>query len=325
VDAIAHRRMIWFAVRTFLGLVAIVLVAAAVVFLLLDVLPGDPARFILGLNATAESVAALNRDLGMEAPAWLRFCGWIGGMLKGDFGFSPTLDAPVAGLLAARLAVTVPLLALAGLLGVALGLPAGILAARRPGALAGKAVAGLARVLAAVPGFWFGMLLVLVFSALLRWLPPGGFVPWSESPLGALASLLMPALALAVPLAASLAQVTREALLEVEHSDFIRAARARGLTLDEALRRHGVRNVLLPVLRLGGVQIAYLAVGALVVENVFYLPGLGRLIFDAVGAHDLVLVRSSLMVLLLLMAGTLFAIELGIGWTDPRRRERSPE
>jgi len=315
--------MIWYVSKKFLGLVATLLVAAALIFAALDLLPGDPARFILGVNATPDSVAALQQQLGLDRPPLERFGGWLAGMLVGDFGTSYTQSAPVGGLIAGRLGVTLPLTLIAMVLSIAIGLPLGIAAARRRGSPLDTGLMVLAQLGVAVPNFWFGMLLVLLFSVTLRWLPPGGFVPWHENPVAAFTSLVMPSIALALPQAAILARVMRTALVDVQGSDFIRTARAKGLTLSEAVWRHGVRNALLPVLTILGLQFAYLVAGTVVVENVFYLPGLGRLILDAISARDLILVRSSIIILVVAVIATMFLTDLAYAWVDPRLRARS--
>ncbi|MBL8596406.1 MAG: ABC transporter permease [Devosia sp.] len=317
--------MIRFALTKFLGLAATLLVAAAITFAALDILPGDPARFILGINATPDAVAALREQLGLDAPALQRFFSWIGGMFVGDFGLSYTQGQPVGQLIAGRLGVTIPLTVIAMILSAGIGLPIGILAARRRGSFADTGLMVLAQLGVAIPNFWFGMLLVLLFSVTLRWLPPGGFVPWGENPFAAFASLILPSIALALPQAAILARVMRTALVDVQGSDYIRTARAKGLTLSEAVWKHGVRNAMLPVLTILGLQFAYLVAGTVIVENVFYLPGLGRLIFDAISARDLILVRSSVIILVLAVIGTMFLTDLAYAWVDPRLRSRKAE
>jgi len=317
--------MIWFALKKLLGLVATLLVAAAITFVALDLLPGDTARFILGINATPDAVAALQEQLGLNAPPLERFLGWLRGMLVGDLGMSYTQRAPVGELIVGRLGVTLPLTFFAMVLSAGIGLPIGILAARKRGSIADTGLMVVSQLGVAVPNFWFGMLLVLLFSVTLRWLPPGGFVPWGVSPLGAFGSLILPSFALALPQAAILARVMRTALVDVQGSDYIRTARAKGLTMSEAVWRHGVRNALLPVLTILGLQFAYLVAGTVIVENVFYLPGLGRLIFDAISARDLILVRSSIMILVVVVIGTMFLTELTYGWVDPRLRSRRAE
>src|SRR5690606_6815648 len=273
--------MIAFFVRRVLGFAVTLLVAAAAIFAVLNILPGDPAQFTLGLNASPESVARLRAQMGLDRPAPERFLDWVFGMLRGDFGQSYTQRAPVAQLIWDRVGVTVPLAAMAMVISAAVGLPLGILAARRRGKALDTGLMVLAQTGIAIPNFWFGMLLTLVFAVGLRWLPPGGFTPWHENPGLAFRGLILPALALALPQASILARVMRTALVDVTGQDFIRTARAKGLTLGEAVWRHGVRNALLPVLTILGLQFAFLIAGTIIVENVFYLPGLGRLVFNA--------------------------------------------
>ena len=308
--------------RRLIGFAVTLLLAAAVIFLLLDLLPGDPARFILGINASAEAVAALRTQLGLDAPAHERFLGWVWGMLHGDFGVSVTQRTPVAALIAERLAVTLPLTLIAMAISMAVGLPIGILAARRRGKATDTALMVLAQTGVAIPNFWFGMLLTLLFAVTLRWLPPGGFTPWQEDGWAALRGLIMPGLALALPQASILARVMRTALVDVTGQDFIRTARAKGMTLGEAVWRHGVRNAFLPVLTILGLQFAFLIAGTIIVENVFYLPGLGRLIFTAISERDLVLVRGATIVLVLAVTLTMLLVDLAYGLVDPRLRER---
>jgi peptide/nickel transport system permease protein len=313
--------MILFFLRRLLGFFATLLVAAGVIFYLLDLLPGDPARFILGLNATPQAVENLRVQLGLDAPAHERFWAWLGGMLKGDFGVSYTQSAPVTQLIVERLAVTMPLTLLAMVLSMAIGLPLGILAARRRGKPLDTGIMVLAQTGIAIPNFWFGMLLTLLFAVSLRWLPPGGFTPWNENPWAAFRGLILPSLALALPQASILARVMRTALVDVQGQDFIRTARAKGMTMGEAVWRHGVRNALLPVLTILGLQFAFLVAGTIIVENVFYLPGLGRLIFTAISERDLILVRGAVMILIVTVTATMLAVDLAYALVDPRLRQ----
>jgi peptide/nickel transport system permease protein len=315
--------MTLFLLRRILGFAATLFVAALIIFLLLDLLPGDPARFILGINASPEAVAALRAQMGLDAPAHERFLGWVLGMLGGDFGQSHTQRLPVADLIGERMAVTLPLSLFAMVVSVVIGLPVGILAAMRRGKATDTALMVLAQTGVAVPNFWFGMLLTLLFAVTLRWLPTGGFVPWQEDPVAALRGFVLPGLALALPQASILARVMRTALVDMAEQDFIRTARAKGMTKDQAIWRHGVRNALLPVLTILGLQFAYLVAGTIIVENVFYLPGLGRLIFTAISERDLVLVRGATLVLVVVTAATMLAVDLCYALVDPRLRGRN--
>jgi peptide/nickel transport system permease protein len=315
--------MILFAFRRFLGFAVTLLLAAIVIFWLLDLLPGDPAQFILGINATPESVARLREQMGLDMPAYQRFIDWILGMLRGDFGTSYTQRAPVAELIWGRLGVTLPLSVFAMVISMVVGLPLGILAARRRGKALDTIIMVTAQTGVAIPNFWFGMLLTLLFAVTLRWLPPGGFTPWDEDGGAAFRGLILPSLALALPQASILARVMRTALVDVTGQDYIRTARAKGLTMGEAVWRHGVRNALLPVLTILGLQFAYLVAGTIIVENVFYLPGLGRLIFTAISERDLVLVRGATIILIVTVTATMLLTDIAYALVDPRLRERS--
>ena len=262
------------------------------------------ARFVLTVVVTAAIALWL---LGLApSPAGSAHADLFGNL---DLGSAP---------IGAALAVTLPLILIALILSAALGAGLGIWAARRPGSLVDRALGALLRIGGAVPSFWLGTLLVLLFSATLRWLPAGGFVPWQVNPLVALSSLILPALALALPQAARLGSMVRRALVDAQTAPYLVAAEARGLTADAAMRRHGLRNALLAVLGALGPQVTTLIAGALVVENVFYLSGLGRLLFDAVAARDLGSVRAAALVLIVLLAGAALMVKLGAGWADPR-------
>lgn len=308
----------YFLSRT-LSLVASLLAASMVIFAAIEVVPGDPAAFMLGMNAAPDTLAALREQMGLNAPLPLRYLHWLQGLLSGDLGLSYTYKAPVAGLIADRLAVSLPLTGLALMLAAGVAVPLGLISAARRGRAADAAVMGVAQVGVAVPNFWFAMLLVLVFALRLRWLPAGGFPGWAD-PVAALRALILPAVALALPQAAILARVLRSALIETLGQDYIRTARAKGLSRGQALRRHALRNALIPVLTILGMQFAFLLAGAIIIENVFYLPGLGRLIFQAITQRDLIVVESAVMVLVVAVILVSFLTDLAYALVDPRLR-----
>ncbi|MBB4266663.1 ABC transporter permease [Roseospira visakhapatnamensis] len=313
--------MAWFLARRAMALAITLLAASLVVFCVLEVLPGDPALLILGTGAREDTLAALRASMGLDRPAWERYLDWVGGLMTGHLANSLTYDVPVLALLAPRLAVSGPLALMALTLAVALAVPLGVLAAARRGRATDTAVMGLSQLGVAVPNFWLGLLLVLVFAVGLRWLPAGGFPGWEAGAGPALAALALPTVALALPQAAILARVTRSAVLEVLGEDYMRTARAKGLSHAEALWRHGLRNALIPVVTIMGLQFSFLLAGTIIIETVFTLPGVGRLIVQAIGQRDLVVVRD-LVVLLAATVGVVnFLVDLSYAVLDPRLRQ----
>ncbi|MFY0635128.1 MAG: ABC transporter permease [Vannielia sp.] len=302
---------------------ALSLVAASVViFFMLEVIPGDPASFMLGLNASEETVAALRSELGLDGSTPERYLRWITGLMTGDMGTSYTYRVPVEGLIADRLAVSAPLAAYALVLSTVLAIPVGLLAAAFRGRAADYGVMGLTQLGIAVPNFWFGMLLVLAFAITLPFFPAGGFPGWDAGLWPGLKALTLPAVALALPQASILARVMRSALIEVLGQEFIRTARAKGLSRRQALVRHALRNALVPVLTILGLQFSFLLAGAIIIENVFYLPGLGRLIFQAITQRDLIVVESAVMLLVFAVICVTFLTDIAYGLADPRLRRR---
>ena len=295
------------------------LAASALIFSIMGLVPGDPASFMLGTGAQPETVAALRQQLGLDQPFALRYAAWLGAILHGDFGTSFTYKTLVGGMILDRLQVSLPLAVLALMLAVAMALPVGLYAAGRRGRLGDGLAMGAAHLGVALPNFWLAMLLVLVFAVNLQWLPAGGFPGWTD-PFAALRSLILPAVALALPQAAILARVLRFALVETMGQDYIRTARAKGLATSQALRRHALRNALIPVLTILGMQFSFLLAGAIIIENVFYLPGLGRMIFQAITQRDLIVVQSAVLVLVGAVIAVTFVVDLAYAAVDPRLR-----
>ncbi|WP_273501618.1 ABC transporter permease [Paracoccus sphaerophysae] len=308
-------------VRRLLTLILSLIIASAVIFAVVDLVPGDPASFMLGTGARPDTIAALREQLGLDLPWPVRYLRWLGGVVTGDLGTSLAYKTPVAGMILDRVQVSLPLALMALALAVAVAFPVGMLAARRRGGGADVAVMGGTQLGIALPNFWFAMLLVLVFAVRLRWLPAGGFPGWDE-PARALRALILPAVALALPQAAILARVLRSALIETLGQDYVRSARAKGLSRGQALRRHALRNAMIPVLTILGMQFSFLLAGAIIIENVFYLPGVGRLIFQAITQRDLVVVQSAVLVLVAAVILVTFLVDLAYAAVDPRLRGR---
>jgi peptide/nickel transport system permease protein len=311
-----------YAFTRLISLTASLIVASLVIFLALEIVPGDPAAYMLGLNASPETVAALRTELGLDAGPVQRYLGWVGGLVRGDFGISYTYRTPVAGMIVDRLQVSLPLALYALALSTLIAFPVGIWAAARRGTAVDAGVMGATQLGVAVPNFWFAMLLVLVFSVRLGWLPAGGFAGWDAGLLAGLISLTLPAIALALPQASILARVMRSALIDTLGEDFIRTARAKGLSRGQALRRHALRNALIPVLTIIGLQFSFLLAGAIIIENVFFLPGLGRLVFQAISQRDLIVVESVVMLLVFAVILVTFLVDIAYAAVDPRLRRR---
>jgi peptide/nickel transport system permease protein len=299
-------------------------VASAVVFAVLELLPGNAAQIILGDTATPESLAALQAKLGLDRPPLTRYLHWVGGLLHGETARSISYDTPTAELIMERLRVTLPLALMAMSLTVVLALSLGVYAASRHTRIGDVGVMAASQLGIAIPSFWFAILLILLFAVKLQWVSAGGFPGWSEDDGGGvlegLKALLLPALALALVQAAILARVTRSAVLEVMREDFVRTARAKGLSRGQALRRHVLRNAMIPVLTVAGLQFANLLTGTIVIENVFVLPGVGRLVFQAISNRDLVVVRDVVMLLAAAVVLVNLAVDVGVALIDPRLR-----
>lgn len=311
-----------FLIKRLLTLLTTLLAASAVVFLVLEILPGNAAQVLLGPDASPEAVVELTQQLGLDQPAISRYLHWIGGLVRGDMGTSYAYGSPVGELIFERLALTIPLAVMAMLFTTLIALAAGIYAASRHNRLGDVGVMGLAQIGIAIPNFWFAILLILVFSVKLQWFSAGGFPGWSADDGGgllpALQALLLPAISLAVVQAAILARITRSAVLDVSREDFVRTARAKGLTERAALWRHVLRNAMIPVVTVMGLQFANLLAGTIVVENVFYLPGLGRLIFQSIANRDLIVVRNCVLLLAAMVVIVNFVVDVLYAVIDPR-------
>ena len=301
-------------------LVLSLVLASVVVFVVVNVLPGDVAAIILGTSATPQSLETLRHQLGLDQPGWLRYLQWVTGMLRGDFGTSLLSHSDVAPLILQKLSVSGPLALASAVIAVAVAVPLGVVAGTRYRTLSGTLISAVSLVGIAVPAFWAGLLLATVFAIELHMLPAGGFVDWSDNPLSAARSLVLPALALGLVQAAVLTRYIRSAIVDVQREDFIRTARAKGLTRWQALRRHGFRYAAIPIVTILGIQLTGLLVGAIVIENVFVLPGLGRLLFQSVGNRDLIVVQDLVMLLTTVVLLVNFLVDLSYRLLDPRIR-----
>jgi len=311
-----------YAARRGFGLAVTLLVASLVIFLVVQLAPGDPARFMLGMNADETAVSALRAQLGLDKPLPARYLAWLAGLVTGDFGSSWTYRLPVGGLILQRLEVSLPLTLLALIFSTLIALGLALAATLGRGHWAGKLADLVTGAGIAIPNFWLGILLVGVFGVSLHWFSAGGFAGWEAGPLAALRSLTLPAIALAVPQGAILARLLRTELIEALGQDFVRTARAKGLSRRAALLRHALPASLPPILTILGMQFSFLLAGGVLIENVFFLPGLGRLIFEAIAGRDLVVVESVSIVLVFQVIVISLLADLATAAADPRLRDR---
>ena len=296
------------------------LVASSVVFFVLEILPGDPAAVMLGINAEDDTLAALRAELGLDRPIAVRYMGWLGDLVQGDLGISYTYDVPVSELIMERVILSLPLAVLSMILSTLIAIPLGIIAASNHSKPMDFLVMIFSQLGIAIPNFWFALLLIIFFSVFMGVLPAGGFAGWDAGIIPALSSLLLPTIALALPQAAILTRVTRSSLLEVLNEDYIRTARAKGSSSRRTLWRHALRNAMIPVVTIMGLQFSFLLAGTIIIENVFYLPGIGRLIFQAIAQRDLIVVKNLVILLAASVIVINFIVDMLYAVIDPRLR-----
>ncbi len=307
-----------FLARRLAALVGTFIVASLAVFGILAVLPGSPAQVILGTQATPEAVKQLTAQLGLDKPLWQQYLDWMHGLITLHLGNSYISHMGIGHELGAALAVTLPLVGFGILIGIVVAVPFGTVTARQQGRRLGTVLSGASQLGIAIPSFVTGVVLILVFAVALGVLPASGFTTWTDDPLLALKSLVLPAITLGLVEAAILSRYVRSAVLDVEASDYLRTARAKGFTRRRALRRHGARNASIPLLTVLGLEIPSLIVGAVVVENVFTLPGIGTLLLQAAANRDLIVVQDITMLVVVLVLLINFAIDLSYHALDPR-------
>ncbi len=297
-----------------------VFIASVVIFLLIRAAGGNVAAIVLGKDATAEAINALAHAYGLDKPLPVQYFNWIANMLSGDLGQSFRTKEAVADLVTDRLGVSIPL-ALSGLLlGLIIAIPVGTIAARNVGKPSGAVLALLSQIGIAVPVFWAGILLSVLFGVKLGWLPTGGWTDWSQDWVGAVRSLVLPVLSLGLIMAAVLIRYVRSAVLDVMNQDYVRTARAVGMTRTQALLQVGLRNAALPIVTIVGLQIAELIGGTVIIEMVFSLPGLSRMILANVSAREVIVVQSTVMLIIVFVIFVNFVVDLLYGILDPRIR-----
>ncbi len=290
------------------------------VFIMLKLTPGDPATALLGVQATPEELARVRHAMGLDRPWYVQFGLWLGNALRGDLGVSYISKKPVAEMIWTRLPVTLELTVFAMLLAILIGVPAGILSATRRYTFLDYTITGFALFGISMPSFWFAILLILLFSLYLGWLPPSGYIPWSRGVWPHLRSLLMPSLALGLFLAGALARFSRASMIETLVQDFIRTARAKGLSNQAVLLRHALKNALIPTVTVIGVQFGALLGGAVIIETIFAFPGVGTMLLVAVNQRDYPVVQGVTLVVALAFTLSNLVVDILYTWINPRIR-----
>lgn len=300
--------------------VASVAIASVLVFAVMAVLPGNPAEVALGTNATPEAIKQVEADFGIDRPLPVRYADWASGLPTGNFGKSYVTRAAIGPQISDRLQVTVILVLAAMCVSLAIAVPLGVLAAARHRKASGVVLSGVSQIGAAVPAFLAGILLVAVFAVRLGWLPSSGWTPPDQDFGAFVQQLVLPAVSLGLVEGAVLTRYVRSAVLEVLREDFLRTARAKGLTRGQALVRHGLRNAAIPVITVLGLQLSTLLVGAIVIERVYVVPGLGSLLLDSVSNRDLLTVQGVVMVITLAVLIVNYVVDVLYVAVDPRLR-----
>jgi peptide/nickel transport system permease protein len=311
----------YYLARRIAALAATLVFVSALVFTVVRVLPGDPALLIMGLEANPQTVARLREAMGLNRPIAVQYVDWLAHALRGDLGRSVQYDVPVGRLIVTRLPVTLPLTLIAAGFMVVAAVPFGVYAATRHRRLGDYVTMVISQAGIAVPAFWLGLLLILLFSVRLGWVQSGGFAGWSAGPWPAIRSLLLPAFALGFFQAAVLIRATRSAVLDVLREDYVRTARAKGVRETLVIGKHTLRNAMIPIVTVGGLQLGQLMAGSIILESVFALPGLGRLALGAITARDLPVVQGVALFVAASIVLINFTVDVAYGLLDPRIRQ----
>jgi peptide/nickel transport system permease protein len=312
--------MLIFIVRRVLQAIPVVFMASVGVFLLLHLLPGDPAQMLAGTDTSPETLEAIREDLGLNQPLPVQYWIWLEHVARGDLGKSILSKIPVSQLISQRLPATLELAIAGEILTILIGIPLGVIAAVKQRTKTDLGITSCISLGLAVPNFWLGILLIIFFAVMLGWMPPGGRGDFSRDPLTALKFIALPAITLALPAAMNLSRLTKASVLEVLYEDYVRTARAKGLSGKLVVVRHVLRNALIPVITAVGLEFGRLLGGSIIVESVFAWPGLGTLMLSAIGNRDYVIVQAGLLMLVMIFITVNLLTDLAYGFLDPRIR-----
>lgn len=291
-------------------------------YLIMELIPGDAVSYMLGLEASQEAIDALRAEMNLDKPFLVRYFLWLGGLLRGDLGVSVFYHEPVTQLLARRLVITFQMGFIALILSTVLGILLGILSAVRRGGLADNVISLLANIGISMPQFWFGVLLIMVLAVKLKLLPVQGYTAPEKDMVMHLKQMVMPVIVTAIGALASMVRQTRSAVLETINQDYVRTAREKGLRESAVLGRHVLRNALVPVITLLGMQIRVLFGGLVIVENIFAVPGMGSLLVNSVYNRDITVVQGCMVVMGLVVVVANFLVDISYGLIDPRVRDK---
>ena len=312
--------MTHYAARRVISIVPVLFGISVLVFLLVHLIPGDVAQILLGTQATDQQIETMRRSFGLDRPLPIQYADWLSHVLQGDFGVSLRTSRPVLPDLVSRFGVTLQLTLVSMLIALAVAIPLGVASA----ANRGRGSDAISRVLAllglSIPNFWLATMLILFVSLVLHWLPPVGFVSLLDNPWLGMQTLILPSLALGTAVAAFIMRMVRSSLLDVLRQDFIRTANAKGLRDNVVLYRHALKNAFIPVLTIIGVQVGYLLGGAVIIESIFSLPGMGRFLLDSINNRDYSIVQGGVLFIALIFSLVNLSVDLVYGWLDPRIR-----
>jgi peptide/nickel transport system permease protein len=309
-----------FIVRRLIQAIPVMFFSTFLVFMVIHLIPGDAAAVLAGPNATPEALAAIRADMGLDQPLPVQYAVWIGHILQGDLGKSTLSGQPIVKLLQARAPATLELTLAAMALSISIAIPVGILSATHVRGRLEWFISTVQSLWLAIPNFWAGILAIIVFSLILRWLPPGGRVADGNNLGDSIKSLILPATTLALYLAAGLSRFVKFNLLEVFFDDYVRTARAKGLSSTAVVYRHALRNAMLPVITILGVQFASLLGGTIIIESVFSWPGVGGMMLDGISNRDYAVVQGGLLLLVMLFIVINLLVDLTYALLDPRLR-----
>ena len=309
-----------YALRRLIQMIPVLIIVSIVIFAIIHLIPGNPAEIMAGPNATPEQLEALNQQYGLDKPLVQQYIIWLGHVLRGDLGVSFINEFPVGKLIMQRVPATVELALAAAIIGLLFSFPLGIFSALKPGSWIDLFTTLFSALSFAVPSFWLAILLILLFSLHFKWLPPSGRPDITEDPVLHFKSLLMPAFTLGIAMAAKLTRYLRSAMLDVLNQDYIRTAQAKGLSKTAVVVRHALRNALIPVVTIFGLQVGDLLSGAIIVESIFAWPGVGRLTIQSIGWRDYSILQASVMFIVLAFLIVNLLTDLAYGVINPRIR-----